>query len=45
LLEEIRTVHKASRASFGSPRVHAALRRQGTRVSRYRLAHLMCTWG
>jgi putative transposase len=45
LLEDIRVVHSASRASYGSPRVTAALRRQGTRVSRYRVARLMRSAG
>jgi putative transposase len=41
LLEDIKDVHQASRASYGSPRVHAALRQQGKRTSRYRVARLM----
>ena len=41
LLEEIKAVHNASRASYGSPRVTAALRRSGSRVSRHRVARLM----
>jgi putative transposase len=45
LLEDIRVVHTASRALYGSPRVHAALRRNGTRVSRYRVARLMRSAG
>ena len=41
LLEEIKGVHNASRGSYGSPRVTAALRRSGSRVSRHRVARLM----
>ena len=43
LLEEIKAVHNASRGSYGSPRVTAALRRSGARVSRHRVARLMRT--
>ncbi len=43
LLEEIKGVHSASRGSYGSPRVTAALRRSGSRVSRHRVARLMRT--
>ncbi len=37
LTERIRQVHTASRGSYGSPRVHAELRRQGIRVGRKRV--------
>ncbi len=43
LLEEIKGVHSASRGSYGSPRVTAALRRSGSRVSRHHVARLMRT--
>jgi putative transposase len=43
LLEEIKGVHSASRGSYGSPRVAAALRRSGSRVSKHRVARLMRT--
>ena len=43
LLEAIKSVHNASQASCGSPRVTAALRRSGSRVSRHRVARLMRT--
>ena len=43
LLEEIKAVHNASRGSYGSPRVTAALRRSGSRVSKHRVARLMRT--
>jgi putative transposase len=43
LLEEIKVVHEASRGSYGSPRVTAALRRTGSRVSKHRVARLMRT--
>jgi putative transposase len=41
LLEEIRRVHAASRGRYGSPRVHAALRAEGIRSGRHRVAGLM----
>jgi putative transposase len=45
LIEEITAVHKASRGSYGSPRVTAALRRTGSRASRHRVARLMRSSG
>lgn len=41
LAAEIRTVHAQSRGTYGSPRVHQALRRRGHRVGRHRVARLM----
>lgn len=41
LVEAIRTVHAASRGTYGSPRIHAALRRAGWPVNRKRVARLM----
>ena len=41
LLVEIRSIHQRSRGTYGSPRVHAELRAQGTAVSRKRVARLM----
>lgn len=41
LLTEVRRVHANSRRRYGSPRVHAALRREGKRVGRNRIARLM----
>ena len=41
LASQIRQVHQHSRATYGSPRVTAALRRAGTRISRKRVARLM----
>lgn len=41
LAEQIRQVHQSSRATYGSPRVAAALRQAGTRTSRKRVARLM----
>ena len=41
LLEEIKSVHSTSRGSYGSPKVTAALRRSGSRVSKHRVARLM----
>lgn len=41
LKELIKAIHKQSRATYGSPRVHATLREQGQVVSRKRVARLM----
>ena len=41
LSAEIRQVHEDSRETYGSPRVHAQLRRKGQRCSRKRVARLM----
>jgi putative transposase len=41
LLVAIRRVHENSRQTYGSPRIHAALRQQGIVVGRKRVAHLM----
>ena len=41
LLRRIRTVHEASRGTYGVPRVHAELRADGIRVGRKRIARLM----
>ena len=41
LLEEIKTVHKESRETYGSPRIHAQLVLQGEHCSRKRIARLM----
>lgn len=41
LVPEIRAIHSASRETYGSPRVHAALQRRGIRISRKRAARLM----
>jgi transposase InsO family protein len=41
LAEQVRAVHGESKGRYGSPRVHAALRAQGRRHSRKRVARLM----
>ena len=41
LLGEIRRVHACSRGRYGSPRVQAALRAEGVRAGRHRVAGLM----
>lgn len=41
LLEKIRHEHAVSRQTYGSPRVHASLRREGGRVGRRRIERIM----
>ena len=41
LTERIRTIHAASKGRYGSPRVHAMLRREGVWVGEKRVARLM----
>ena len=41
----IRTIHAASRGTYGSPRVHAALQREAQHVARKRVARLMAVHG
>jgi putative transposase len=41
LVEQIRTLHQASRGTYGVPRVHAELRARGTRCGHNRVARLM----
>ena len=44
LAEKVRVVFKDSRRTYGAPRVHQALRQQGTRCGRKRVARLMAEW-
>lgn len=41
LLEQVRTLHKRSRCTYGSPRIHRDLRANGQRVSRKRVERVM----
>ena len=41
LVEKIKVIHKAKRKVYGSPRIHAELKRQGEKCSRKRVAKLM----
>src|SRR5919197_2620613 len=43
LLGKIRAVHQRSGGTYGAPRVHAQLRRDGIRTSRKRVERLMAT--
>jgi putative transposase len=45
LTKEIEKVHKESRQTYGSPRVHAELRANGHKVGRNRIARLMAEKG
>jgi putative transposase len=45
LVSEIRAIHTDSRGTYGSPRVHAELRRRGQRVNHKRVERLMRTHG
>jgi putative transposase len=41
LTAQIRDIHAASQCTYGAPRVHAELRKHGTRIARKRVARLM----
>ena len=45
LTTQIATIHREQRAVYGSPRIHRALRQQGTRVGRKRVERLMRSAG
>jgi putative transposase len=45
LTAKIREIHRRSRQTYGSPRVHAESRALGTRCGRKRVARLMCKAG
>jgi putative transposase len=45
LLHKIRAIHRRSGSTYGAPRVHAQLRRDGFRTSRKRVERLMRTHG
>jgi len=45
LLTQIKIIHATSRKAYGSPRVHAVLRRQGQRIGRNRVARVMKSGG
>jgi putative transposase len=41
LLERIRKIHDKSRQTYGSPRIHAKLQREGERIGRHHVVRLM----
>jgi transposase InsO family protein len=45
LRPKIKEIHEKSRGTYGSPRIHAALRRDGVATSTKRVARLMCEQG
>jgi transposase InsO family protein len=45
LVAEIRTIHRVSKGTYGSPRVHAELRRRGRSMNRKRVERLMRSHG
>lgn len=45
LLEKIEVVHAASDRTYGAPRIHAALRHEGIKVGKKRVARLMAAAG
>lgn len=45
LLAVIKTLHTASKATYGSPRIHAALRQQGEACGRHRVTRVMRAHG
>ena len=45
LHQQIEKIHRDSRGTYGSPRVHRALDRQGCRVSENRVARIMRAHG
>jgi putative transposase len=45
LLEQMKTIHSESRGTYGSPRVHAELKRRGIACGRHRTARLMAKAG
>jgi putative transposase len=45
LLRRIRTIHAASRSTYGAPRVHAELQAEGVAIAKKRVARLMKTAG
>ena len=45
LLSQIKAIHKESRATYGSPRIHETLKDRGARCSRHRVARLMRKYG
>jgi len=45
LTEKVRKIHAQSRGTYGAPRVHAALRDEGVRLGKKRVARLMIADG